>query len=499
MKKFLTVFVSLLLLATFAAASSVLHVAIPTTATTEFFGIAKQVTFGGIHFQLGALYKANDYLSFALPTGWVWKTPTAQFFLVGATGAPCTYRADVNANGIQDWAYFDGGFNSNFIRFRVFDYAQPLGGLNGPRIGWWSAGTWWYLSTSAGAGGVTTNAQVNQFSALSAAPPITGSVAGTSYYVTPTSSDAVSMLPFDPVGTTDRFLRVYTEFYMDMTVPDFTPRTDIIDVAQSRLFFAEAVGRTYSTATQRIRRNNATYQVLLGAGDVFKHTYTGLMGQIQKFNVYGVNSTAIDVLNGIGYLNAGTGAFSIDLVNNRVYVTGTQQIDDRILKLGIDFVAGSGNWYGHNIMVLTTTGYTWYTNGTNFRAAFFSTAEQDGYYSSFRFVNQTAVAAKVFAEVWLDDAPLVSSTLKDLALVNALWTVPANGKLSITASDVVRGVGWTPSLTQDAAGKWKGRVKFTIWAPAEPTYAIMLQIAGGHQTALFLQKMPGAGAGWWEY
>jgi len=500
MKKFLTVFLCLLLIVAYASAANRLIINVWKSATSEFFGVAgKQITFQGLKYRLGALYKGNDYLQFSLPTGWVWKTPTAQFFLTGSTGG--AYTADVNNNGIRDWAYFDGGFNSNFIRFRVFDYAQPLGGANGPRIGWWGEGTWWYLSTNAGP---SANAFANSFTVAAPGPPIPGSTTTwttpTDYKITPASYDAVSMLPFDePDGTIWPFLNVYTEFYMDMTVPDFNPRTDVIDVAQSRLFFAEAAGRTYSTATQRIRRNNANYQVILGAGDVFKHTYTGSMGQIQKFNVYGVNSTAIDVLNGLGYLNAGTGAFSVDLVNNRVYVTGTQQIDDRILKLGIDFVGGSGNWWGHNIMALTTTGYTWYTNGTNFRGAFFSTAEQAGYYSVFRFVNQTAVAVKVLAEVWLDDAPLVSSTLKDLSLVNAAWVIPATGRLSIAASDVVRGVGWTPSLTQSADGKWRGRVKFTVWAPPDPTFAEQLQFSSGIQTVLILQKMPGPGVGWWEY
>ncbi|MGA2092684.1 MAG: hypothetical protein ABSH16_04665, partial [Sedimentisphaerales bacterium] len=386
--------------------------------------------------------------------------------------------------GTNEWGQVLGGAGAETMTFRITDAYTPF----------MNPGNTWFLTTVTAPG--TTPGLINVITPI----PPAASAAGTAHKLNVDVIDGVNnLVVFDGTPTSTTFFTCFYEFTSTLTAV-----TSTIDVNLQRKGFtlAQIYHSGAGSANNIITQQDATRDYWTGTAggvtvtDYFTHTVTGDMTGISYAKFYATTKTpgASSVLVNVPATTAtfGTAGSAVIVVN------GTTALNNRVLSDACAFLPdpiGRG-FYGRSLYG-ATTGWTWDTNGTVFRSVWFTTATLDGQYSAFRFANHAALGtpdAQVFAEIWLDDG-----THTDAAhLLIPVGVIPAQGHLSIRADEAATLNGLAPALTLAASGAWKGRVVFTIWAPAPTTFGTELQIMNGGYTEIDLEKQMNAGVAWWE-
>jgi hypothetical protein len=473
MKKIFVGLTALLVLAAFVSAGT-LAVVGPKTGTQEYFGIAKVVQPTGIKWVLGATYKDGDYLTFTLPGGLLFGTPSGgvqSYYLVSHTGNNTNpLRADVDTDGTPEWSYFLGGGGQATLTFRVTDIG--LASI-------WTSATTWYLCTVSGSGGTLTSA-----AAITGAVPVLvpiGCPPGT-YNLTVEAIDGISGIggtKFDGTPITALLFTVYQEFTATLTAI-----TETIDVAFGRKAFVPTGKIIAGSATGITVTKAAGYDYIttLAANDLFRNTVIGDMTGVSYAQFYATTMHPASMTQAVVNV-PGTTITAQSGVASPAYivVNGTTTLIDRSFTDTLAFVP-TGTWFAR-ILLNAVPFQTWSTNGTVFRSVFFASAIAAGNYSAFRIANHSAEAADIWVEVWLDDGQKTTSAVK------LPTSIPANGKWSINGWDLAVQAGLLPDANM-TDGSWRGRVIFTIWAPSPTTFGTeVYQVGGLGYTEITLEKI----------
>jgi hypothetical protein len=486
MKKLIGISLGLLFVLSFANAATIKVT--KKTGTQEYFGVAKNILPTGIGTTLGATYIANDTLTFSLPTGYVFKTAAAKYFLVLRSSGDNKYYADFNTNGTVDWGYLSGeGLNE--LKFRLVDAGA----------GKFTAGNQWFLCTAQGPFAAWAGSNEPISIQVPAGP--TASTAGTDYKISSSGQIGGTGSVFD-TGTGVAFFTAFYEYKGEVV----SSVTSTIDVAQERKKFLPTGTSTSGAKNINITRPGAGSNYETGPSltntDYFKHTITGTpvgypmqgvkyvqcfstsnntpVGDIMTVNVPG------KFLNDNAHWNvAGT---------NIIAVKGTEALWNRTDTVAIDLVPSS-TFYGRSILAATPA-WTWETNGTLFRTSWFATARNAGYVSSLRIANETTLEAKVYADVYLDDGQKTTASVM-------VGTVPAKGMWAMDAYDLCVAAGLTPSA--DALGpSSKGKIFLTVWSVPADTFGHLIYTTPLGTTQMPLEKWTtttdslGATSSWWE-
>jgi hypothetical protein len=489
MKKLFSVLVGLLLITALASAVGLTHLNIGTvkTGTQEYFGVPRVIAPEGITWGTGAVYKSGDYLKFYFTagSGFTFKSTASTFYyLVGRSRGDNLLHADLDGNGTNEWGQVLGGGGQEYVTFRITDAYTPFMNPN----------TVWYLTTVSDPAGVS--GPIN----ITTPVPPAASALGTAHKLNVDVIDGINnLVKFDGTPFSATFFTNYFEFVSTLTAVNST-----IDVNLQRKGFtlAQIYHSGSGSANNILTTQDATrdYWTNTAGGvtatDYFTHTVTGDMTGISYAKFYATTKTP-GTSNVVVNVPATTATFGT-AGSAVIVVNGTTALNNRVLTDACAFNAdplGRG-FYGRSLYG-ATTGWTWDTNGTVFRSVWFTTATLDGQYAAFRFANHAALGtpdAQVFAETWLDDG-----THTDAAhLLIPIGTIPAQSWLSIRGDQVAVNNGLAPATTMAASGAWKGRVVFTIWAPAPTTFGTELLIMNGGYTEISLEKQMNANSAWWE-
>jgi hypothetical protein len=441
----------------------------------EFFGAAKNIDIVGIGFHLGLQYVKNDDLKFTLPTGFSFQNAAGNYFLVVRT-ASGGYTNDADNNGTPEFTHFTGGNGDVWVTFRVDDDANAF---TNP------CNTWYICSVNNPADPTVASMKIQV-----PANPAVGD-----YAITTESKRATDGTVFDADTTPPDFFEILNEFGTSKAPAG--GRTDTIDVEQQRRnFLPAASGKVHSSLdnldiTQTAGLEYATGQMLTGGTTYWRFVVGGAAGNMQgvqevevqkdgngaltTFHPVG-DSTTVDVTAN----NMGTAYPANNSV--RIQVDGVSQLAQRTVDLTVDFLGDAiQNFRSRQIHNQNNT-WTWTTNGTVFRAAFFTTATASGNYSAFRIVNNAAQAAEVYADVYMDGGT------NSVASGTKIADIAATSKVSFTAWQMCSTLGIAGLSNVAGTGEWKGWCVITVWAPRLSTFGSLLHLNGFGYTTIELGK-----------
>lgn len=479
--------------------SGIITVTSAKSGTVEYFGGPRTIDIGGIGYRLGIDYANGDVLQFWLPTtDFQWRNDPNEYYMLVNTGpgAGETWTYDTDGDSVADFADTAvGGYKAQYIEFRLISGSTR----------YWRRDTTWYLSSVP----VTKNPDLGTMmvrvpDADDLSRP-SGSKSKKYYLDTTTKQNSTTLDPAEEVI----FFTLWNEYYFDKTDED-----TVIDVIYERKLFADeddysliddgevgqyTTGNTanYKTGTA-LDSNTKYWRFTVGGSEgdmegITKVTVEDWAEAVLNSNtpVAGEDETVIDII--ADYINPQTGKDEAAL---RIEVSGDDVLDDRNLKLVVDWLGSATQDFYPRTLATNKDAWSWTTNGTIFRSIMFVTAYDSNYITTFRIANESSVPnAKIWARVWLDSAP-------DVEVTGEIGTVPKGSKLSFNAYDmcVALGIDAAKTYQEHLAGKpWAGRVEFTVWSPPRSTWGACFYRYGDNGYSIIpLEKKVSFEDDWWE-